>query len=131
MDFNEQSEKPRFIYKHNPLAQRSFQIFEHQDSKNTYEPVGDYTLLNTSEAPEITEKKVINLLSLMNGRRKLIDFSHLTKERVLYNVLPEASESDKQKIIFRAYNGQNVSTQNAVLTIEKGVFNDEQRNKTW
>ena len=125
MNFNEQSENPRFIYKHNPLVERSFQIFEYKEKKNTYEPVGDYTLIDDKEDIDITEKKVINLISIMNGRRNLIDFSNLTQERILFNILPE-KETNQEKIIFRTYNGSDVSKENAILTIEKGVFHEQQ-----
>lgn len=123
--FNDKGEKARFIYKRNPLIDRSFQIFEYKDEKAEYEPIGEYTLLDASEDIEITEKKVINLISIMNGKKNLIDFTNLTKSRVLYNIIPETPESEQQKVVFRTYDGDGVSKENAVLTIEKGVFHDE------
>ncbi len=122
--FNDKGEKARFMYKHNPLVPRAFQIFEFQDEKNSYEPVGDYTLLDFEEAPDITEKKVINLISIMNGKQNLIDFKSLTNERILYNIVSTDADSKQQKVIFRAYDGSGVSIENAVLTMEKGVFHE-------
>ena len=122
--FNDKGEKSRFMYKHNPLVSRAFQIFEFQEEKKSYEPVGDYTLLDLEEAPDITEKKVINLISIMNGKQNLIDFKNLTNERILYNIIPITADSKQQKVVFRTYDGSGVSKENAILTMEKGVFHD-------
>lgn len=120
--FNDRGEKARFIYQRNPLTEHGFLIFQYKDDKQEYEPIGEYTLIDFTEDIEITEKKVINLVTIMNGKRDLIDFSNLTKERVLFTIVPEAPESHKEKVIFRTYDGDGVSRENAVLTIEKGVF---------
>ena len=123
--FNDKGEKPRFMYKRNPLVAHAFQIFEFKDEKKSYEPVGEYTRIDSSEDIEITEKKVINLIAIMNGKRDLLELGNLTKSRLLYTMVPSGSETDKEeKIIFRAYDGKGVSKENAVLTIEKGVFNN-------
>jgi hypothetical protein len=86
--------------------------------------VGDYTLIETSEPIDITEKKLTNLVTIMNGKRALIDFTNLTKQRVLFNIIPIGPESNHQKVIFRTHDGKGVSQENAVLTIEKGVFHE-------
>ena len=124
LNFNEQSEKPRFTYKRNPLVSTSFQIFEWKEDKSSYEPVGEYTLLDTSEASDITEKKLINLMAIMNERQRLIDFKDLTKERILFTMVPTTPESETQKVVFRTYDGSGVSKENAVLILEKGVFHE-------
>lgn len=123
-DFNEESEKPQFICKPNPLVPHSWQIFQFKEDKKNYEPVGEYVVLDTAEDIEITEKKMFNLAMILNGRKKLIDFTNLTKNRILFNIVPETPESNLQKVIFRTYDGKGVSKENAVLTIEKGVFNE-------
>ncbi len=117
-------ERPRFIHKPNPLVERAYQIFEFSHSGNDYVHAGDYVLLNKAEDRDITEKKVINLITLLNGKDDLIDLSNLTKTRVLYTVVPEAEASNQTKIIFKDYDGAGVSKDNAVFTIRKGVFND-------
>ena len=122
--FNDKGEKARFMYKHNPLVPHSFQIFEFQEEKKSYEPVEEYTLLNLEEDPDITEKKVINLISILNGKQNLIDFKNLTNERILYNIVSTDDDSKQQKVIFRTYDGSGVSVENAVLTMEKGVFHE-------
>ena len=56
--FNDKGEKPRFMYKRNPLVAHAFQIFEFKDEKKSYEPVGEYTRIDSSEDIEITEKDI-------------------------------------------------------------------------
>ncbi|MCC6597854.1 MAG: hypothetical protein IT559_03605 [Alphaproteobacteria bacterium] len=130
MDFNLESGKPAFQYRRNPLAPSVFQIFMLKEEKGSYEPVGEYTLLDLSEDLDITEKKVINLVSLLNGRRKLVELGNLTKARLLFTMVPKRSEGDPTKIIFRSYNGSGPSVENAVLTLEKGVLDDSQTRET-
>ena len=126
LKFNEQSEKPEFITKANPLVPHSWQLFQLKEERGDYEPVGDYVVIDTAEPAEITEKKMANLAAIMNGRKGLVDFTNLTGTRVLFNIVPETFESNRQKVVFRTYDGAGVSKENAVLTIEKGVFNEEQ-----
>lgn len=129
MDFNESfsesGEKLRFISKPNPLVERSYQVFEFQEEKQSYEPVGEYTLLDYDEDAEITDKKVMNLLLIMNEKQRLIDFKNLTNERILYNIVSTDADSKQQKVIFRTYDGSGVSKENAVLTLDRGVFDEE------
>lgn len=122
--FNDEGEKPRFIYRPNPLLEQSYQIFEYQTDKKSYEPIGDYTVIDKGEDTDITEKKMINLVRIMNGKKNLIDFKSLTNTRILFNIIPISDGSEQQKIIFRTHDGQGVSQENAVLTLEKGVFED-------
>ncbi len=117
-------ERTRFIHKPNPLVERSYQIFEYDFKRSDYEHAGDYILINKNEKPEVTEKKLINLMTLLNGKDDLIDISSLTTTRVLFTLVPEAQESDHTKIIFKDYDGSGVSKENAVFTIRKGVFDD-------
>ncbi len=124
-NFNEQTkekERPRFLYKPNPLVERAFQILEFNDNANDYIHVGDYTLINKEETREITEKKITNLITLLNGGKDLINLSSLTDKRVLYTMVPEAQAGKQTKIIFKDYDGSGVSQDNAVFTIRKGVL---------
>lgn len=129
MNFNEESEKPRFIYKRNPLVEHGFQIFEFQEEKGDYEPVGDYTLIDTSEDPDLTEKKVINIIRIMNEKKDLADLSNLTESRLLFYPVPDNPESSKHKLIFRTYDGKGVSKDNALLTVNKGVLDEQSINR--
>lgn len=122
--FNEEGETPRFIHKLNPLVERAFQIFEYQDHKKNYEPVGDYTVIDDNEDFALSEKKIMNLMGVMNGKKRLIDFKNLTNERILFNIVTRDEGSTQQKVVFRTYNGDGTSVENAVMTIEKGVFDE-------
>ncbi len=116
-------ERTRFISKPNPLVERGYQVFEYNIEKSDYEHVGDYVLIDKSEKRSITEKKVINLMTLLNGKEDLIDLADLTKKRVLFTLVPEAEESLETRIIFKDYDGKGISKDNAIFTIRKGVFN--------
>jgi len=126
LEFNEESEKPRFIYKRNPLVEHAFQIFEFKEEKNEYEPVGEYTQIDTTQEPDITEKNVMNLITLLNGKTKLIDLTNLTSGRLLYTIIDDTQESEVTTIMLRVLDGEGVSKENAVFKIEKGVFDDSQ-----
>lgn len=123
--FNEEGVKPGFIYKRNPLVDQAWHIMRFDDGQDDYTPIGEYILLDREEEPDITEKKLFNLVGIMNGRKRLIDFKDLTKERILYNIISETPEDSENKVVFRTYNGNGVSKENAVLTIEKGVLHDD------
>tara|TARA_B100001013_G_C24525648_1_gene408745 strand:+ start:90 stop:494 length:405 start_codon:yes stop_codon:yes gene_type:complete len=124
-NFNIESEKPPFIYKRNPLVKNAFQIFQWKEEKRDYEPVGDYTLIDTEEDPELTEKTVMNIVTSLNGRTdRILNLKNLTSERLLYNIVDnkDAEESNLVTIMLRTHDGMGVSKENAVLKIEKGVF---------
>ena len=127
--FNEESSKPQFIYKRNPLVDHAFQICMFRDKNGEYEPVGEYTLLDREEDLSITEKKVMNIVSLLNGKQSLLDLGNLTKTRVLFTIVPKKSVEDPTKIIFRDYDGSGPSEENAVLTLEKGVLYDSRNSR--
>lgn len=121
LGFNENSEKARFTYKHNPVDPKSFQIFENRRGYTDYSLAGHYTVLDLQEDRDLSEKKVMNLIALMNGRRAL-DLGHATGNRTLFQVLPKKIDSDPTKVIFRTHDGKGVSTENALFEIRRGVF---------
>ncbi len=118
-------ERTRFVAKPNPMVERNYQIFEYDYKKGKYNLVGDYVLLRKDEPREITEKKVSNLMKILNKKDDLIDLTNLTKTRVLYTIVPEAQASDQTKMIFKDYDGSGVSKDNAIFTIRKGVLYDK------
>ena len=120
-------ERTRFVHKPNPLVERDYQFYEYNISKGDYEHVGDYVLLNKEENREITDKKIANLITLINGKNDLIDISNLTTTRLLYTIVPEAQAGDQTKIILKDYDGSGVSKDNAIFTIRKGVLYDKFR----
>lgn len=124
MKFNEESSKPPFIYKRNPLVEHAWQIFALKEGKADYEPVGEYTVLDLDEPSDLTEKKMANLIAILNGRRELQQLGELTKSRLLFTQVPEEEGAINKKLIFRTYDGDGISKENAILVIEKGVFKD-------
>ncbi len=120
-------ERPRFIHRANPIVDRAYQIFEYDFKKGDYDHVGDYILINKKEDPEVTEKKLINLMTLLNGKDDLIDISNLTSTRVLFTLVPEAQAGGQTKIILKDYDGSGVSKDNAIFTIRKGVLYDKSK----
>lgn len=122
--FNENSEKPRFIYKANPANPHAFQLFEHMRRKDIYNPVGDYIVLDTSEPRDLSEKKVMNVVSLMNGRGIAVDISEHMTARTLYHVKDKKVSTDDSQIIFRTHDGKGVSKENALLKVKGGIFDD-------
>jgi len=118
-------ERTRFVHKPNPLIERDYQIFEYIVEKSDYEHVGDYVLLNKDEPREITDKKIMNIITMINGKDDLIDLSNLTTTRLLYTIVPEAQAGDQTKIILKDYDGSGVSKDNAIFTIRKGVLYDK------
>lgn len=124
-DFNEESEKPAFIYKANPLVPRSYQIFLYKDEKNDYEPVGEYTVLDQDEEQELSDSRISNLVMIMNGRSRTLDLKSLTKQRILFNMVPSTSHDKDLKVMFRSQEScGGVSQENALLVIEKGLFDE-------
>jgi hypothetical protein len=122
LGFNQNSAKSRFIFKASPLNSLAYQIFENKKGKGGYEPVGQYLVLDPNEDRSLTEKKLFNLVGLMNGRESVIDLSEDVDSRLLYYVVPQKIDSDGTKIIFRTYSGRGISKENAMLEIEKGIF---------
>ncbi|MCK5385201.1 MAG: hypothetical protein KAJ29_06440 [Alphaproteobacteria bacterium] len=118
-------ERTRFVHKPNPMVERDYQIFEYDYKKGEYNHVGDYVLVNKDEPRKITEKKVKNLMSIINKKDDLIDLSNLTKTRVLYTIVPEAQAGDQTKMIFKDHDGSGVSKDNAIFTMRKGVLYDK------
>lgn len=123
-DFNEESEKPEFITRKKPDVERSYFICQFKQEKGDYEPIGDYTVLDLEEDHELTEKRLMNLMAVMNKRKRKIDLSTLTKARILFNIIPMKPEDTHQKVIFRAHDGTGVSQENAIMVIDRGVLNE-------
>ncbi len=124
--FNDESEKPKVIFRPNQLVPHSWYFLFFRDESKAYEPIGDYTLIDTSEPIEITEKKLMNITALMNEKKgRLINFNNLTDKRLLFTMVPDTPESNVRKVVLRTYDGKGVSKENAVITFNKGVFNDD------
>ncbi len=119
-DFNAEAKTSRYGYIKSPVHPRAFMILKYPgDMADDPKPVGDYTLLDGDEDFGLTEKKVINLISLLNGRKALMDLGHETGIRVLYKVLNESDAEGKKNVMFYTLGKEGVSIENALLRLEK------------
>ena len=121
-DFNRVTAKKTYAYRRNPLHDYSFVIMKQMEQNGSYEPVGDYTVLDRSEDLTLSEKKVMNLVALMNDDEDddLIDLRGEVPSRLLYYRAP-CDEPNKTRIVFYALGPQGVSVENAVLSLEEGL----------
>ncbi len=117
--FNTQVSAPRYAYERSPVHPRAF-IFLKHDPLHSAKPqqVGDYTVLDVSEDIDFSERKVMNLVSLLNGRKDLMQLGHETGLRVLYRVLSRKDEDGMMKILFYNLGHEGVSVENALLRLE-------------
>ena len=124
MNFNAEGERPTFMYKKDPEHQGRWEIHAIKPGKRDYEVVGEYLVVDEDEDLDLAEKKVANINKLLNGKGNLLDLTNLTNTRLLFNIEPKVVETDPTVITFRTYDGDSISKENAVLTLEKGVLND-------
>ena len=117
-DFNAEGATGQYAYERSPVNERAFLIVKKQDETKEPIPVGDYTVLDKDEDMTLAEKKVTNLVSLLNGRKRLVDLGHETKSRVLYHIVSEKDEENKMKIMFYELGQQGVSKENALFRLE-------------
>lgn len=113
-DFNAESKAPVYGYERSPVNERSFMIVRSDEGG----PVGDYTVLDPNEDIKLSEKKVMNLIALLNGRKRLMDLGHETKTRILYRIVSERDEENKSKVLFYNLGEQGVSIENALFRLE-------------
>lgn len=119
-DFNSEAKVPRYGYVRSPVHDRAFQILKYPENTAAEPtPVGDYTVLDSSEDLGLSERKVMNLVSLLNGRKALMQLGHETQSRVLYNVVSENDDDGKARVIFYHLGEAGVSVENALFRIEK------------
>ena len=60
----------------------------------------------------------MNLIALLNARKRLMDLGHETKSRTLYQILTKSDEENNAKVLFYKLEGQGVSKENALFRIE-------------
>lgn len=120
-EFNDITAKRAYTYRRHPMHHHSFVILKQDGEAGPYEPIGDYTVLDKSEDLGLSEKKVMNLVALMNDDDDdLIDLRSESEARILYFRAP-TDEPNKTRIIFYALGPQGVSVENAVLSLEEGL----------
>jgi hypothetical protein len=119
------SENKQFWYRPHPVASRAYQ-FLHWDSRQGYQPIGEYIVLDEREETRLSERKVENLITLMNGHMRLYDLrSDVGNSRMLYQIKENTDELDRKQIVFRTFTGNGVSKENAILTIDKEYWSDD------
>lgn len=121
MNFNTNSEKTRFIFKPSPIDPKSFDILENRRGYDDYAPAGSYIVL-ADEERDLTEKRLVNLVGLLNGRGNTVDLTNEVAEQMLFQVVEKKQDSDPTKIIFRTRDGEGVSVENAIVTLRRGVL---------
>ena len=113
--------RPSFTYRPNPMLSGSFLICK-KELNGAVHPIGDYTLIDRNEDLSLTEKKVMNLVTLLNGGSDLMPLGGQTKSRLLFHKKPKPEGEPRSEVIFYTYTGEGISKENAILTFE-GEFN--------
>ncbi len=115
-DFNAEAKTARYGYMPSPVHPRAFQIMKYSESNPR--PVGDYTVLDSKEDLGLSEKKVMNIVSLLNGRKHLMELGHETGTRVLYHIVSECDDDGKSRVLFYQLGKEGVSIENALFRME-------------
>lgn len=120
-DFNTEARTPRFTYRRSPVHPRGFQImcYKPEAGLSDSAPCGEYTVLDATEDLAYAERKVMNLVSLLNGRKQLMQLGHETGTRVLYQVVTECDDDNMTRILFYNLGREGVSIENALLRMER------------
>lgn len=117
-EFNSESRPALYAYTRSPVNERAFLILKKPETAAEPVPIGDYTVLDREEDLTLSEKKVMNLISLLNGRKKLMQLGHETNSRILYNIVSEKDDEGKTKILFYKLGNQGISKENALFRFE-------------
>lgn len=112
-----------YIYRQSPLLNRSWMIYL-KDKRGELVPVGDYTVLDEEEPSELSEKKLINLVTLLNGGTEVLNLGEETQSRLLFHRKPKQDHADPTQVIFYTFAGAGISRENAILTLDAGVENE-------
>ena len=115
-EFNTEGAAPLYAYERSPVNERAFLIVKKEETAER--PVGDYTVLDKEEDISLAEKKVMNLVSLLNGRKRLMELGHETQSRILYQIVSEKDEENKTKVLFYQLGREGVSKENALFRLE-------------
>ncbi len=118
MDFNQSTELPRYSYARSPVNERAFLILLQENAQDNAEPVGDYTVLDRDEDILLAEKKVMNLISLLNEKPGKVIQLDGVEGRTHYNVISNPQETEELKVIFYTQKREGVSTENALFRVK-------------
>lgn len=84
-------------------------------------PYATYTTLDTEEDPALSERKVMNLISILNGRKRLLNLGSGTGTRTLHHTPAHENSEEGRKIVFYTLRPQGVSRENAILVLDPGA----------
>ncbi len=114
-----------FSWRPHPYLARCYQIIQKSEQNQDFKPVGEYLVLDEAEGPALTEKKVTNLTSLMNGKpEEVIPLGHLSDKRIFFHRVPKLPDVTQTKIVFMARELSGMVKENAILCLENGVMDD-------
>jgi hypothetical protein len=119
-DFSAVSDGAVFLYRPHGFVPHAFEILK--KAAGDMIPVGEYMVLDTSEDPSMTEKKVMNLVSLMNGNTSLIDIGADSGKRLYFHIVPKSADDTRQQIVFRERGYEGVTRENALLLLDGDIF---------
>ena len=123
--FNSINTKQLYTYRKNPMHSQSYMIMKRSAEDQSFAPFGEYTVLDHEEPTSLTERKVMNLVTRLNGLDRVIDIKEDVDGRLLYHKVHDAQDAGgKSKVVFYTLGKKGVSKENAVLTFEGG-FNDK------
>lgn len=122
--FNVESAASRYLYVPSPMNERAFLILKKDSERDIEIPAGDYTVLDTAEDIAQSEKKVMNIVSLLNNRRNLMDLGSGTQIRTQYQIITESDDENRAQIMFFALGDVGVSIENALLRIDSDEIRD-------
>ena len=94
--FNASGGLKKFGYRNCKFHTKGFHLVKHEMQDQASQSIGDYIILNTSEERHISEKKVGNLVNLLN-QEPLEELGKLTASKTLYEigvVEPQEDEED-------------------------------------
>jgi hypothetical protein len=117
-DFNTQSSNVRYSFCPSPVHDRAFLILKGDGGGNP-DIVGDYTVLDVGEDKSLSEKKVMNLISLLNGRKNVMPLGSETRARVLYRIVTDADDDGRSHVLFYHLGNEGVSVENALFRLKK------------
>lgn len=97
---------------------RSFLILRRDEDAQALAPYATYTGLDAAEDIALTERKVMNLVSLLNGH-KAVSLGDGTGTRTLH-YLPDHAAGEKaiRSVVFYTLGAEGPSRENAILTLE-------------
>tara|TARA_A200000113_G_scaffold168512_1_gene153340 strand:+ start:149 stop:529 length:381 start_codon:yes stop_codon:yes gene_type:complete len=120
-EFKKANESVMFSYRRHSESKQTYTLLK-STSDAGYQPVGDYTVLDKKEDCGLSEKKVMNLVALLNGKDATNDVSEDIEGTKLFYYESPSAQTDKTKIVFYKQDGSGVSKENALFLINKEVW---------